>query len=109
VWVPMYLMMLDGGTKFVQRLNGRSPAELELAPSEYLRRQVRVSSFAYELPVNITRQMHGPDILMCCSDYPHSEGTADPLADYASSGRFATSPDVAPAFFGDNVALLLGR
>ena len=46
---------------------------------------------------------------MCCSDYPHSEGTADPLADYAGSGRFAMTPDAEPGFFGDNMALLLGR
>jgi predicted TIM-barrel fold metal-dependent hydrolase len=109
VWVPMYLMMLDGGTKFVERLNGRSPYKLDLPPSEYFRRQVRVSSFAYELPVNITRQMNGSDILMCCSDYPHSEGTADPLADYAASGRFGIRPDMEPGFFGDNMAVLLGR
>jgi predicted TIM-barrel fold metal-dependent hydrolase len=109
VWIPMYLMMLDGGTDFVRRLNGRSPTDLELAPSEYFRRQVRVSSFAYELPVNIARQLRGNDILMCCSDYPHSEGTADLLADYAAGGRFAITPDVAPDFFGDNMALLLGR
>jgi len=109
VWVPMYLMMLDGGSKFVERLNGRAPFELDLPPSEYFRRQVRVSSFAYELPVNITRQMNGSDILMCCSDYPHSEGTADPLGDYAGSGRFGIRPEMEPAFFGDNIALLLGR
>jgi hypothetical protein len=50
VWVPMYLMMLDGGFDFVTRLNGRVPAELSLRPSEYFHRQVRVSSFSYELP-----------------------------------------------------------
>jgi hypothetical protein len=109
VWVPMYLMMLDGGTNFVRRLNGTAPFDLELPPSEYFRRQVRVSSFAYELPANITRQIHGGDLLMCCSDYPHSEGTADPLGDYAASGRFAMTPDAEPAFFRDNMALLLGR
>jgi predicted TIM-barrel fold metal-dependent hydrolase len=109
VWVPMYLMMLDGGTRFVERLNGCSVAQLDLPPSEYFRRQVRVSSFAYELPTNIGRQIGGSEILMCCSDYPHSEGTADPIADYAGSGRFATRPEDAPAFFGDNIALLLGR
>jgi predicted TIM-barrel fold metal-dependent hydrolase len=109
VWVPMYLMMLDGGTRFVERLNGRAPAQLDLSPSEYFRRQVRVSSFAYELPVNIGKQIGGDDILMCCSDYPHSEGTADPLADYAATGRFATRPEMNPAFFGNNAALLLGR
>ncbi len=26
VWVPLYLMMLDGGFDFVTRLNGRTPA-----------------------------------------------------------------------------------
>ena len=49
VWVPLYLMMLDGGSQFVRRLNGRGAA-LSLRPSDYFRRQVRVSSFAYELP-----------------------------------------------------------
>jgi hypothetical protein len=37
---------------------------------------------------------------MACSDYPHSEGTAKPLADYAASGRFALRPDDAPGLFG---------
>jgi hypothetical protein len=109
VWVPMYLMMLDGGTSFVKRLNGRSPTSLELPPSEYFRRQVRVSSFAYELPTHITQQLGGQDILMACSDYPHSEGTADPLADYAGKGKFAITPQAAPEFFGANMGLLLGR
>ena len=45
-----------------------------------------MSSFAYELPANIQRQLGGADLLMCCSDYPHSEGTARPLADYAAPG-----------------------
>ena len=78
VWVPMYLMMLDGGVDFMTRLNGRAPAELSLRPSEYFRRQVRVSSFSYELPENLRRQLGGADLLMACSDYPHSEGTATP-------------------------------
>jgi hypothetical protein len=51
VWVPLYLMMLDGGTQFVQRLGGQGP-KLPLRPSDYFRRQVRVSCFAYELPRN---------------------------------------------------------
>ncbi len=109
VWVPMYLMMLDGGCNFVRRLNGRAPFDLDLPPSEYFRRQVRVSSFAYELPVNITKQLGGSDLLMCCSDYPHSEGTADPLGDYAAPGRFGVRPVDAPGLFGANAALLLGR
>jgi hypothetical protein len=48
------------------------------------------------------------DIYMCCSDYPHSEGTATPIADYATSVR-PCAPGDAPAFFGANVRFLLDR
>ena len=84
IWVPMFLLMLDGGVDFTTRLNGFAPAELSLRPSEYFRRQVRVSSFSYELPEHLRRQLGGADLLMACSDYPHSEGTATPIADYAA-------------------------
>jgi hypothetical protein len=108
VWVPLFLMMLDGGSQFVRRLDGRD-TKLSLRPSSYFKRQVRVSSFAYELPANIQRQLGGADLLMCCSDYPHSEGTARPLADYAAPGRLAVTPDVAPGLFRDNAAFLLRK
>ncbi len=109
VWVPLFLMMLDGGTDFTTRLNGFAPAELSLRPSEYFRRQVRVSSFAYELPANLTRQLGGAELLMCCSDYPHSEGTATPMRDYADKGKFAVTPADDPGLFARNAAFLLRR
>jgi predicted TIM-barrel fold metal-dependent hydrolase len=104
VWVPMFLMMLDGGSAFTARLNGRPLAPLPMRPSEYFRRQVRVSSFSYELPSRLIRQTG--DLYMCCSDYPHSEGTATPLADYAGSA-IPLGPDDAPGLFRDNVSMLL--
>jgi predicted TIM-barrel fold metal-dependent hydrolase len=104
VWVPMFLMMLDGGSDFTARLNGRPLAPLPMRPSEYFRRQVRVSSFSYELPSRLIRQTG--DLYMCCSDYPHSEGTATPLADYARSA-IPLGPDDAPGLFRDNVSMLL--
>ena len=108
VWVPMYLMMLDGGYDFTTRLNGAVPAPLSLRPSEYFRRQVRVSSFSYELPERLRRQLQGADLLMACSDFPHSEGSATPLDDYAATGRYGTDPDRAPGLFAENAAFLLG-
>ena len=57
-------------------------------PSEYFRRQVRVSSFSYEQPGRLAAK--SGDLFMCCSDYPHSEGTATPLADYAKQGSSLT-------------------
>jgi hypothetical protein len=109
VWVPLYLMMLDGGVDFTTRLNGRPPAALSLRPSEYFLRQVRVSSFAYELPANLRSQLGGADLLMCCSDYPHSEGTADPLGDYGRGQTYGLGPDDWPGLFAGNAAFLLGR
>jgi predicted TIM-barrel fold metal-dependent hydrolase len=108
VWVPLFLMMLDGGSQFVDRLNG-SDRRLRLRPSEYFKRQIRVSSFAYELPANIRKQLGGADLLMCCSDYPHSEGTARPLADYAAPGRYGLTPDADPGLFRNNAAFLLRK
>jgi predicted TIM-barrel fold metal-dependent hydrolase len=109
VWVPMYLMMLDGGYDFTTRLNGSVPVPLSLRPSEYFLRQVRVSSFSYELPEHLKGQLQGAELLMACSDFPHSEGTAAPLPDYAASGRYAIDPERAPGLFHDNAAFLLGR
>lgn len=109
VWVPLFLMMLDGGYDFTARLNGSVPFPLSHRPSEYFRQQVRVSSFSYELPEHLRVQLQGADLLMACSDFPHSEGTSTPLADYAATGRFGTDPDRAPGLFGNNAAFLLGR
>ena len=109
VWVPLYLLMLDGGVDFTTKLNGRPPAALSLRPSEYFLRQVRVSSFAYELPANLRTQLGGADLLMCCSDYPHSEGTADPLGDYGRGQTYGLTPDDWPGLFAGNAAFLLGR
>ncbi|HVM95180.1 MAG TPA: hypothetical protein VMT89_02270 [Candidatus Acidoferrales bacterium] len=105
LWVPLYLMMLDGAWSFTGQLNGRDPSALRLTPSDYFRRQVRVSSFSYENPSTLQQQM-GSDLLMCCSDYPHSEGTSTPLSDYAS---FGTTPAEASGLFRDNVSFLLRR
>jgi hypothetical protein len=109
VWVPLYLMMLDGGVDFTTRLNGRPPAALSLRPSEYFLRQVRVSSFAYEMPAHLRSQLGGADLLMCCSDYPHSEGTADPLGDYAHGPTHGVTPDDWPGLFSGCAEFLLGR
>jgi predicted TIM-barrel fold metal-dependent hydrolase len=103
IWVPQFQLMLDGGFDFTATLNGRPNVALELRPTEYLARHVRVSSFSYEDPGRLTRL--GGDLFMACSDYPHSEGTATPLADYERAGCV---PDEQPGLFADNVGFLLG-
>jgi predicted TIM-barrel fold metal-dependent hydrolase len=104
IWVPQYLRMLDGGWDFTAALNGTTASALKLRPSEYFQRQIRVSSFSYEQPARLMAK--SGDLFMCCSDYPHSEGTATPVEDYARDGRV---PENAPGLFHDNAAALLGR
>ena len=105
VWVPMYLLMLDGGFAFHARFNGEPLTQMELTPSEYVRRQVRVAAFGYERPDKLIRQ--AGDLFMFCSDFPHAEGLAEPLADYTRMCTLA--PDAAPALYSENLAWLLRR
>jgi len=102
MWVPQFLMMLDGGYEFTAKLNGRVPAPLSMRPSEYFRRQVRISSFSYETPARLERQ--AGDLFMACSDYPHSEGTATPLDDYRAVG---SEPGGDTGLFDRNAEFLL--
>jgi predicted TIM-barrel fold metal-dependent hydrolase len=100
-WVPLHLQLMDGGRRFTARFNGEA-SPLSMIPSDYFRRQVRVAAFPQEQP-DLLMQRSG-DLFMACSDYPHTEGTDTPFADYAGVG---TSPGSSPGFFGDNVAFLL--
>jgi predicted TIM-barrel fold metal-dependent hydrolase len=104
IWVPQFLLMLDGAFDFTTRLNGRPTTELRDRPSEYFLDRVRISSFSYEDPARLTR--HSRAIYMACSDYPHSEGTADPVGDYVRAG---CDPAGDPALFHANARDLLGR
>jgi predicted TIM-barrel fold metal-dependent hydrolase len=104
IWVPQYLLMLDGAADFTTRLNGQPLVELPRRPSEYFLEHVRVSSFSYEDPRRLTAR--GGDVFMFCSDYPHSEGTADPVADYARAGCEAAEH---PGLFHTNIESLLAR
>ncbi len=103
IWVPQFLLMLDGAYDFTSRLNGRPIAPLARRPSEYFRSQVRVSSFSYEDPARLTR--HSGDLFMFCSDYPHSEGTADPVGDYVRAG---CEPGAGGGLWEANARFLLG-
>jgi predicted TIM-barrel fold metal-dependent hydrolase len=105
IWLPMFLLTLDGGFDFHAKFNGRPLTELAERPSDYVREHVRVAAFAYEGPDRLTEKTG--DLFMMCSDYPHTEGTAAPLDDYRRMAPRTASPDEAPGLFGENVAWLL--
>jgi predicted TIM-barrel fold metal-dependent hydrolase len=75
---------------------------MPLTPREYIHRQVWFTPFPGE-PVAAIIEQAGDDLLLFSSDYPHPEGTRDPL------GRFeATMGDVSDAarerFYSGNFA-----
>jgi predicted TIM-barrel fold metal-dependent hydrolase len=102
VWVPMWLMYLDGGWEFTNKINGQPLVELSMRPSEYFARQVRVAAFSYEDASRLTAR--SGDVFMCCSDYPHSEGSSSPVADYE---KMRCTRDQAPGLFEENIRFLL--
>jgi len=104
-WVPQFLLMLDGGFAFHAEFNGRPLTEMELRPSEYVRRQVRVAAFPFEHPERLAA--HGGDVFMFGSDFPHPEGLRDPVSEFVA--RTGVEPERAPAFYAGNAAWLLGR
>jgi predicted TIM-barrel fold metal-dependent hydrolase len=105
-WLAPFLAAIDGSHRFHGRYNGLAPDRLELRPSEYLRRQVRVATFGFECAAPMASAVG--DLTMFGSDYPHAEGLAHPLEDFRTSGGPAPSPDTR-GLYHQNAAWVLGR
>ncbi|MDE0886027.1 MAG: amidohydrolase family protein [Myxococcota bacterium] len=82
-WVPGLMRQLDSAVDAFSRMEDRLRT-LSLRPSEYIRRQVRVTPFPAEDAGWIMEQT-GPEVCLFSSDYPHVEGGRNPL------GRFERS------------------
>jgi predicted TIM-barrel fold metal-dependent hydrolase len=79
-WVPEYLRTLDLSQKIFKRTDP-SVAALPMRASEYIRRAVKFTPFPGEDVGRLIKDA-GADLFMFSSDYPHPEGTDDPI------GRF---------------------
>jgi uncharacterized protein len=79
-WVPEFLRSLDHGHRAFSRTDPYLQ-KLDLLPSEYLRRAMKFTPFPNEDVGRMIRD-GGPELFMFSSDYPHPEGTNDPI------GRF---------------------
>jgi uncharacterized protein len=79
-WVPEYLRTLDLSQKIFKKTDP-SVAALAMKASEYIRRAVKFTPFPGEDVGRLIRDA-GAELFMFSSDYPHPEGTDDPI------GRF---------------------
>ncbi len=100
VWLPGWLKMMDFTANVFKRL--RTFHEM---PSETAKRHIRVAPFAGE-PVGWVIDQVGPDMLVYASDYPHPEGSGDPIARFE-----AAMPDcdqaTMDAFYFANMAAIM--
>ncbi len=88
-WLPHLLAVLDHGVgrSSHQELNdgefrpdfAGAAYKLPLKPSEYLRRQVRVTPLVVNEPLRPVLDL-APEMLCFSSDYPHVEGTAEAMS-----------------------------
>jgi predicted TIM-barrel fold metal-dependent hydrolase len=105
VWVPGWMRQLDSALDAFGRHEERLQ-RLRLKPSEYVRRQIRVTPYPTE-PVGWIVEQAGPEVCLFSSDYPHVEGGRNPIR------RFEQTLDgigdtAKRRFYCDNFVELMG-
>jgi predicted TIM-barrel fold metal-dependent hydrolase len=94
----------SSATAFIK--NEERLQKLSLKPSEFLRRQLKVTPYPHEDAGWIAAQS-GPEMCMFSSDYPHVEGGRNPLGRFDTSLQDA-SEDVKQRFYADNFLEMMG-
>jgi len=105
VWVPSWMRQLDAAHEAFKKGETRLQA-LSLRPSEYVRRQVRVTPYPTE-PVGWIIEQAGEEICLFSSDYPHVEGGRNPIARFEAS-MTGLSEHAKERFYRANFVDLMG-
>jgi len=106
-WVPGWMRMMDSAHEAFRKNEDRLHA-MDLRPSEYVKRQVRVTPYPHE-DTGWTIANTGPEVCMFSSDFPHVEGGRNPIARFERSmDAAATDDDARRRFYVDNFEDLLG-
>jgi uncharacterized protein len=105
-WVVSWLRHLDNAQRAFSRTE-EPLRNLREKPSDYVRRHLKFTPFPSE-SVGWLVEAAGAELFMFSSDYPHPEGTTDPI------GRFEATLGAVPAadrdlFYAGNFAELIGR
>jgi predicted TIM-barrel fold metal-dependent hydrolase len=113
-WIGPLAQMLDiwhdnnNSLHEKEYVNGPPGRKLPMRPSEYIRRNIRVSPFDFE-PVGTYLDNYGLDTVYCfASDYPHVEGGSDPMGKFSAQiEKFG--PAMFEKFFVTNGEVLFPR
>lgn len=105
MWVVPWIRRLD----LAQASFGRTEPtlrELPLRASDYVHRQLWFTPFPRE-PVGWMIEQCGDDLFLFSSDYPHPEGTKDPVARFEET-MTDTGPAARDRFYAGNYAEMMG-
>ena len=104
-WVPGWMRSMDSAAEAFRR-NEERLQKASLKPSEYVRRQVRVTPYPHEDAGWVLREC-GAEVPLFSSDYPHVEGGRNPLKRFETSLAGCSEAEK-QAFYCDNFADLMG-
>ncbi len=82
-WVPGWMQSMDSSAHAFAK-NEERLQNLSMRPSDFVKRQVRVTPYPHE-PAGWIINLTGPDVCLFSSDYPHIEGGRNPLKRFESS------------------------
>ena len=97
-WVPEMLRRLDWVSKIYGKVD--ESVRFDRKPSEQLTEQMGFTPFHHEDVANLIEQSN-PDIYLFSSDYPHVEGTRDPIARFEKFLSDAGEP-IRDKFYAEN-------
>lgn len=104
-WIVSWLKHLDQSHRAFRRLQDLS--HMTMPPSDYVRRAIKVTPFAGE-DIGWLLTSGAEDLLMFASDYPHHEGTDDPIARFERT-MAGVSEAARLKFYNGNFRALLGE
>ena len=104
-WLPGWMRQLDSALEAFARLEQRLQ-KLSLKPSEYVRRQIKVTPYPAE-DVGWIVEQAGERVCLFSSDYPHVEGGRNPLRRF-EQGLARSSESAKQRFYCDNFVELMG-
>jgi predicted TIM-barrel fold metal-dependent hydrolase len=104
-WLPSWMRQMESAVEAFSKSEERL-RKLELRPSEYVRRQIRVTPYPSE-PVGWIIEQVGEEVCLFSSDYPHVEGGRNPIKRFESS-MTGVSERAEKRFYADNFVDLMG-
>jgi predicted TIM-barrel fold metal-dependent hydrolase len=105
VWVPSWMRQMESALEAFAKSEERLRL-LQLRPSDYVRRQIRVTPYPTE-PTGWIIEQAGEEVCLFSSDYPHVEGGRNPVRRFEQSME-GLGEETKQRFYCDNFVDLMG-